>query len=384
MNIIDYQKEVINLIDNSFKKNQISHAYIFEGERGSGLKEVALYFAKKLLCLSDEKPCDKCANCKRVNNGTHANVMLISPVQGVVRKDQINSIIHEGSMTSLTDLNKIYIIDEADKMNRSSSNALLKFLEEPYPNNYLILLTENSNVLLETITSRTQLVRFKRINKTILVKNLQNDGIEKDVAYVLSELFGSFDESKEALKKGTIINVIELFKKLITAKQNNIINTEITSTTLLRYGITLPGNHPMALRCKYLHSLTYFQDRFCPDLRYGRSFPGLSLRTLSRGCEGSDDALHTHKLPALPFYPWKLPCKHHSSDSHGRMPYGNSHRCGLNRCTCGTWPPDPESLPGLLPESLSHPTHTRTYLPVPHSLWFRTVSHGLLYGSDNR
>ena len=221
MNIIDYQKEVINLIDNSFKKNQISHAYIFEGERGSGLKEVALYFAKKLLCLSDEKPCDKCANCKRVNNGTHANVMLISPVQGVVRKDQINSIIHEGSMTSLTDLNKIYIIDEADKMNRSSSNALLKFLEEPYPNNYLILLTENSNVLLETITSRTQLVRFKRINKTILVKNLQNDGIEKDVAYVLSELFGSFDESKEALKKGTIINVIELFKKLITAKQNN-------------------------------------------------------------------------------------------------------------------------------------------------------------------
>lgn len=220
MNIIDYQKEVINLIDNSFKKNQISHAYIFEGERGSGLKEVALYFAKKLLCLDDNKPCEKCANCKRVNNGTHANVMLITPVQGVVRKDQINSIIHEGSMTSLTDLNKIYIIEEAEKMNRSSANALLKFLEEPYPNNYLILLTENSNVLLETITSRTQLVRFRRINKTILVNNLQNDGIEKDVAYVLSELFGSFDASKEALKKGSIINVIDLFKKLITAKQN--------------------------------------------------------------------------------------------------------------------------------------------------------------------
>ncbi len=220
MNIIDYQKEVINLIDNSFKKNQISHAYIFEGERGSGLKEVALYFAKKLLCLEESKPCNKCANCKRVDNGTHTNVMMISPVQGVVRKDQINSIIHEGSMTSLTELNKIYIIEEAEKMNRSSANALLKFLEEPYPNNYLILLTENSNVLLETITSRTQLIRFKRINKSILVKNLQNDGIEKDVAYILSELFGSFDESKEALKNGTIINVIDLFKKLIMAKQN--------------------------------------------------------------------------------------------------------------------------------------------------------------------
>ena len=220
MNIIDYQKEVINLIDNSFKKNQITHAYIFEGERGSGLKDVALYFAKKLLCTDEIKPCDKCANCKRVTNGTHTNVMIISPVQGVVRKDQINSIIHEGSMTSLTEPNKVYIIEEAEKMNRSSANALLKFLEEPYPNNYLILLTENSNVLLETITSRTQLVRFRRINKNILVDNLQKDGIDKDVAYILSELFGSFDESKEALKKGTIINVIELFKKLVAAKHN--------------------------------------------------------------------------------------------------------------------------------------------------------------------
>lgn len=220
MNIIDYQKEVINLIDNSFKKNQISHAYIFEGERGSGLKEVALYFAKKLLCLNENKPCNQCINCKRVANGTHTNVMIVSPVQGVVRKDQINSIIHEGSMTSLTELNKIYIIEEAEKMNRSSANALLKFLEEPYPNNYLILLTENSNVLLETITSRTQLVRFKRINKSILVNNLQNDGIDKDVAYILSELFGSFDESKEALKKGSIVNAFDLFKKLVSAKQN--------------------------------------------------------------------------------------------------------------------------------------------------------------------
>ena len=68
MNIIDYQKEVINLIDNCFKKNQISHAYIFEGERGSGLKEVALYFAKKLLCFEENKPCNKCSNCKRSIN----------------------------------------------------------------------------------------------------------------------------------------------------------------------------------------------------------------------------------------------------------------------------------------------------------------------------
>ena len=65
MNIIDYQKEVINLIDNSFKKNQNSHAYIFEGEKGSGLKEVAIHLAKMLLCYDDYKACDSTPPSRR-------------------------------------------------------------------------------------------------------------------------------------------------------------------------------------------------------------------------------------------------------------------------------------------------------------------------------
>lgn len=218
MKLIDYQKEVVQVIDNSFKSNKISHAYIYEGEQGSGLLEAAMYFAKKLLCLSENKPCDACGNCKKINNSTHTNLIIIKPIQNVIRKDQINSLIHEIQMTSLTDKSRIYVISEAEKMNRSAANTILKFLEEPHPDNYVLLLTENSNMLLDTIVSRSQLIRFKRINKNVLVNNLKADGIEEDMAYILSEIFGSYEFSKEALKTGDIINSYEMFKRLMSAK----------------------------------------------------------------------------------------------------------------------------------------------------------------------
>ena len=221
MNILDYQSEVVKLLENSINNNRLSHAYIFEGEKGSGLKEVALFLAKKLLCLNNFSACDECENCIRVNSGTHTNVIFIEPIQNTIRKDQINALIHEGNMTSLTDKNRIFIINNVEKMNRASANSLLKFLEEPTPNNYLILLCENTNALLETIVSRAQLVRFKRVNKLQLEEKLKKEGIEKDVSYILSELFGSYDEAKEALKEGHIINSYDLFKKVIFAKINN-------------------------------------------------------------------------------------------------------------------------------------------------------------------
>ncbi len=220
MNILEYQKEAVTILNNSFNNNHLSHAYIFEGEKGSGLKETAIYLAQKLLCLNDNA-CGICENCKRVLNSTHSNVIVIEPIQNTIRKDQINSLIREGNMTSINDKNRIFIISGAEKMNRASSNTLLKFLEEPAPNNYLILLTSNANMLLETIVSRTQLIRFKPVNKVQLAKNLNEEGVELDMAYILSELFASFEESKEALKEGTIINAYDMFKRVLNAKVNN-------------------------------------------------------------------------------------------------------------------------------------------------------------------
>lgn len=220
MNILEYQNDVLTILNNSFEKERLSHAYIFEGEKGSGLKEMAIYLAQKLLCLDNHSVCGVCENCKRVLNGTHTNVILVEPIQNNIRKDQINSIIKEGNMSSVSDKQRVFIINGAEKMNRAAANSLLKFLEEPTPNNYLILLTENSNMLLETVTSRTQIIRFKPVNKEQLSNNLHEEGIDSNVAYILSELFGNYDEAKDSLKEGTIINSYDMFKKIISAQAN--------------------------------------------------------------------------------------------------------------------------------------------------------------------
>ena len=112
-------------------------------------------------------------------------------------------------------------IEEAEKMNRASSNTLLKFLEEPTPNNYLVLLTTNSQMLLDTIISRTQVLRFKPVNKDAIVENLIKAKIDADFSYLLSELYGNYEDAYQAFKEGIVTNVYELFKKVVLARASN-------------------------------------------------------------------------------------------------------------------------------------------------------------------
>ena len=221
MNILDYQNDIKQLLFNSFTTNRLSHAYIFEGEKGSGTKEVALYLAKLLLCTEANKPCGECDNCLRVEHGTHTNVIFINAIGDSIRKDQVISLIHEGQMSSLSDKNRLFIIEDAEKMNSAASNTLLKFLEEPTENNYVVLLTQNSKMLLDTIISRTQVLRFKPVNKQFIMDLLIKEKIDTDLSYLLSELYGNFEDALLAYKEGNTTNVYEMFKKIVLARASN-------------------------------------------------------------------------------------------------------------------------------------------------------------------
>jgi len=218
MNIIDYQKEAVEFINRAFETNHLSHAYIFEGEAGSGGLELAYYFSEMLFC-EEKNACGKCDECKRVKTRVHPNIFLIEPVQEVIKKDQINSIIHEGQMTSVINPERVYIIKDVEKMNKTSSNTLLKTLEEPNSNNYLILLSSNSENLLETITSRCQIIRLKPINKAEIRKLLESENIDSDTSFLLSEVFGSFDAALDAFSNQS--NLFDHINKMFNAIVSN-------------------------------------------------------------------------------------------------------------------------------------------------------------------
>jgi DNA polymerase-3 subunit delta' len=186
------------MLTNSIKKNRLAHAYLFEGERGTGKKEVAFFLAKSLFCkdLDGINPCHTCSNCKRIESGNHPDVHLIEPDGLSIKKQQIQHLQEEFSKTGVESKQKYYIINQADKMTLNASNSLLKFLEEPNQQTTAILLTEQINQMLDTIISRCQNLSFRPMPKQILVSQLIGEGIKPAQANLVVQLTNNIQEAQ--------------------------------------------------------------------------------------------------------------------------------------------------------------------------------------------
>ncbi len=233
---LNNQSDVVKLLQNSYENDLLSHAYLFEGDAGSGKYEIAIYMAMMLLCESNHKPCFKCHNCLRIQNNNHLNVTCINTDSDIIKKEQIDGFIHELMMTTLEDGPQIGIIKDADKMNLSATNALLKMLEEPAPNHYIILLTTNVGKILDTIISRTQVIRFKPLPQKYIMDTLIENGVEQDMSFVLSYMTNDLDSAKKMIEEGKIYNILTLAKEIekTLAKNKDPLVTFIKSGSLLK------------------------------------------------------------------------------------------------------------------------------------------------------
>lgn len=208
--MLEYQKSPIQFFKNSYESGHLTHAYLLEGDEGSGTYEAATYMAMMLLCESDNKPCFRCHNCIRVEKNNHLNVTYVEPNNDLIKKEQIDELIHELKMTSLEKGAQIAIIKDADKMNSSASNALLKLLEEPAPNHYIFLITKSKNKLLDTIVSRTQVIKFNALPRKFIISSLKENGVEDNISYVLSYLTADIDEAKQMIAEGKVYELLTL------------------------------------------------------------------------------------------------------------------------------------------------------------------------------
>src|SRR4029078_2271075 len=138
------QKVVIKRLSASYINSRIGHAYLFDGERGTGKEAVALFFAKLLLCDKPENavPCETCHSCRRVTSSNHPNVTMIRPDGQDIKKEQMSDLIFTMTKKGFEVGRKIYIIAAAERMNVAAANTLLKFLEEPEGEVTAILLTQ--------------------------------------------------------------------------------------------------------------------------------------------------------------------------------------------------------------------------------------------------
>ena len=138
-------------------RGRVSHAYIFEGEKGCGKKTLAAAFSKIMQCeATSGKPCGKCTSCIQIDHGNHPDVIWVTHEKanvisvGEIRDQVVNTI----DISPYKGPYKIYIIDEAEKMNPAAQNAILKTIEEPADYAVIFLLTNSRGAFLPTILSR--------------------------------------------------------------------------------------------------------------------------------------------------------------------------------------------------------------------------------------
>ncbi len=169
-------KEIIDYIQTAVKEDKVSHAYILNGERGSGKKLLASLFAITLQCQNKEglEPCYECQSCRQIMSDNNPDVIRVTHEKpNTISVDDIREQINADiQIKPYSDPYKIYIVPNADLMTVQAQNALLKTIEEPPAYAVIFLLTENAETLLPTIRSRCVMLKLRNIKDKLVKKYL--------------------------------------------------------------------------------------------------------------------------------------------------------------------------------------------------------------------
>jgi DNA polymerase-3 subunit gamma/tau len=169
------QSHVVQTLMNSIATKRIAHAFLFSGTRGVGKTTVARILAKALNCEQGPTgtPCNTCANCREITQGTSVDVVEIDGASNT-SVDDVREIRENVKFTPFRGQYRVYIIDEVHMLSNSAFNALLKTLEEPPSHVVFIFATTEIHKIPATILSRCQHYNFRRISKAEIVQRLRH------------------------------------------------------------------------------------------------------------------------------------------------------------------------------------------------------------------
>lgn len=248
------QEPVVQTLTNQVKTGRVGHAYLFCGTRGTGKTTIAKIFARAVNCEQpvDGSPCNECASCRTIMDGSSMNVVEIDAASnnGV---DNIREIRDEVKYSPTEGRYRVYIIDEVHMLSAGAYNALLKTLEEPPSYVIFILATTEVHKIPVTVLSRCQRYDFKRIAANQILGQLEKltaaegiDAEEKALKYIARAADGAMRDALSILEECisyyygqtlTYENVLEVVgavdTSVFTALLKDILDNDVTAAMKL-------------------------------------------------------------------------------------------------------------------------------------------------------
>lgn len=221
MGIKNYVEKNQPLLSKTFslaiKGNRIAHAYLLLGEPGIPLKEIAIFMAKSILCDHGDPLADEtCNTCKRIEEGEYPDLIICNGEEASIKKEDVGLVTSSFSKTALEEKGiMIYIIHQVENMTGEACNSILKFLEEPTPNTYAILTSNNEAKILPTIISRCESIRLLLKPREEVEKEAIEDGINEEDAELLSPFYNDASLIKSIVETDDYKNTKQAFNCLV-------------------------------------------------------------------------------------------------------------------------------------------------------------------------
>ena len=237
------QNHILRHFENAIRMGKISHAYIINGEEGSGKMNLAIHFAKALQCERNNSnkainedgeritvpgtACGQCKSCKQTDSKNQPDIKYITYEKSGIGVDEIREQINDDiDIKPYSSPYKIYIVPESEKMTVQAQNALLKTIEEPPAYGIVIFLTTNADIFLQTIISRCVLLDLKPLKESVVMDYLKDnyDVSEYERKFAADFAQGKIGRAKTIIEgtefahlKNNVMHVIKNVKDMTAA-----------------------------------------------------------------------------------------------------------------------------------------------------------------------
>lgn len=203
--ILGHEKPLA-IINAYIQGSAFSGGFIFSGPEGIGKRMVAKIIAQELNCAAQgAKPCGLCDSCRKIEKSAHPDLHIIENGEAQIKIEDIRGILREASFKPYEGAMKVFIIDNAHKLNTEAANSLLKTLEEPPKSTLIILITHKPQNIIKTVLSRCKMIKFPSLVRAqledFLIKNYSLDKLSAHfLAYYAEGRLGLALKLKDSLQ----------------------------------------------------------------------------------------------------------------------------------------------------------------------------------------